>query len=590
MENRDLAAALSLIAVYKELAGENLFKTRAFENVARTVENFAEPVAALRKEGRLREIPGVGESIAKVIEELVDSGGSGELEALKKKIPAGLVALLELQGVGPKKVRTVWQSLGVVDLDGLEKACRENKVAALEGFGAKSQEKILAAIEFRRARSGFFLYTEAYAIALDLKKEIEASGLAARAEIAGSLRRGKETVKDADVLVVYRSEKNAAALRDRLVGFADRTAGGPDVIGRGETKVSVRRKSLQVDFRLIPEKSAACALQYFTGSKAHNTHLRGLAKAKGYKVNEYEISGGTGEAGEKKSIFPESEEAFYETLGLAWVPPELREDEGELEAAAKGAFPRLVQTKDMRGLIHCHTLASDGALSLGELVAACRERGYRYLCLSDHSQSAAYAGGLKPADLDRQAREVEAVNRANAPFRVFHGTESDIRADGSLDYPDEILDRLDFVIGAVHAKLTMSRAEATARLVRAIANPRLTILAHPSGRLLLSREGYDYDADAVLAALAAHGVVLEHNCHPMRLDADWRLIKKAAGMGIAVSINPDLHGAEGFDHVALGCLMARKAWLGPDKILNCRTKEEIDEFFQKRKKRARERR
>ncbi len=587
MENREIAAALALIAVYKELAGENAFKTRAFENVSRAVEGLTEPVAALKERGGLREIPGVGESIAGVLAELVDTGTSEELEKLRHDIPAGLLDILELQGVGPKKARALWKTLGITTLDALEKACRSGKVRALEGFGAKSEEKILAAVEFKRSRSGFFLYDRARAVAGEITKRLEESGLCSLVTIAGSLRRGKDTVKDADILAVFASGKSVPALQKLIVGLADPKPGKPgerDVIGEGETKVSVRRQGLQIDVRLIPKKSAACALQYFTGSKTHNTQLRGLAKTLGYKVNEYEIAGG------KKPMFPGSEEEFYRTLGLDWVPPELREGEGEIDAAREHRLPKLVELSDFRGLIHCHTTASDGALSLGELVAECRERGLEYLCLSDHSPSAAYAGGLTPEALARQAAEVEALNKANAPFRIFHGTESDIRADGRLDYPPAVLDRLDFVIGAVHSKLVMPKGEATERLCRAIADPHLTILAHPSGRLLLQREGYEYDSDRVLAALAEHGVALEHNCHPARLDPDWRLLKKAAALGVMVSVDPDLHSSDGFDHLALGCLMARKAWLGPRRVLNCLSREEIDEYFKKRKERRRARR
>ena len=321
MENREIAAALALIAVYKELAGENAFKTRAYENVARAVEGLTEPVATLQAEGRLREIPGVGESIARAIAELADTGASAELERLKKEIPAGLLEILELQGVGPKKARAVWRSLGVTTIDALEEACRAGRLRELDGFGAKSEEKILAAVAYKRSRSGFFLYDAALALAGEVKARLEASGLCARVAIAGSLRRGKDTVKDADILAVFKSEKSVPALRKLVVGLADPMPGKPgehDVIGQGETKVSVRRRGLQVDVRLIPEKSAACALQYFTGSKAHNLELRGLAKTLGYKVNEYEISG----TGGKESFHPGSEEDLYRILGLDYVPPE----------------------------------------------------------------------------------------------------------------------------------------------------------------------------------------------------------------------------------------------------------------------------
>ncbi|HEQ72087.1 MAG TPA: hypothetical protein ENN69_06320, partial [Spirochaetia bacterium] len=310
-----------------------------------------------------------------------------------------------------------------------------------------------------------------------------------------------------------------------------------------------------------------------------NTLIRSRAKKMGLKVNEYEISGPEG------SVFPETEEAFYAALGLSWIPPELREGEEEIEAAEKGRLPRLVSPEEIKGVIHAHSDYSDGLYPMEELALECRTRGFSYLCVSDHSTSAGYAGGLSAERLMRQADEIARLNARLAPFRIFHGIESDIRADGSLDYPDHVLDRLDFVIGAIHSKLTMDKAEATGRLLTAIRNPRLTILAHPSGRLLLSREGYAYDADAVLKEIAKHKVVLEHNCHPSRLDPGWRLLKQAGRLGITVSINPDLHGPEGFDHISLGVLMARKAWLGPTQILNCRGTEELSEFFTARKRR-----
>ncbi len=586
MENRDIAAVLERIAVLKELAGENVFKTRSFQNAARILEGLAESAAGLHREGRLREIPGVGEAIARVIGQVVDTGTGEELDQLLKEIPSGLLDILELQGVGPKKARAVWKELDVTTLDGLERACREHRLRTLDGFGAKSEEKILEAIDSRRAHSGFFLYNQALALARAVLLTVEESGLCERVEIAGSLRRGKDTVKDADILLVYSSEKSVPALREKLISLADVKPGQTDerdIIGQGDTKVSLRFRGLQVDFRLIPARSAACALQYFTGSKDHNTQLRGFAKTLGYKLNEYEI------AEEKKSLHPASEEELYRTLGFDWIPPELREGAGELEAAQAGKLPRLLEQRDLRGLIHCHSVYSDGALTLSELAEECRERGYDYLCLSDHSQSARYAGGLLPETLQKQHAEIEALNRTYAPFRIFHGVESDIRADGNLDYPPEILEQLDFVIGAVHSKLGMTKAEATARLLAAVRQPFLTILAHPSGRLLLARDGYKYDGDRMIEALAEEGVVLEHNCHPSRLDPDWRFLKMAAAAGITVSIDPDLHGREGFDHIELGCLMARKAWLEPARILGCRTREEIDEYFRKRKERARRR-
>jgi DNA polymerase (family 10) len=585
MENREIAAVLALIGLYKELAGENVFKVRAFENAARTVELAPESVTLLFQSGRLRDLKGIGEALADVIGELVTSGRSNELEQLQQTIPASLLELLSLQGLGPKKVRAVWQQLGITTIGELEYACRENRLVALDGFGTKTQEKILAAIEFKRSSSGIFLYSEARLIAEDIKLTLGKIGLFTRVEIAGSLRRGKDVVKDADILLIIKTAAPLDRIRETLLDLADKTdqdAGTQaDVIGQGDTKISLRHAGLQIDFRIIEEKSFACAWQYFTGSKEHNTALRSRAKTIGCKVNEYEIEGPEG------SLFPENEEDLYCSLGLDWIPPELREGEEEIDAALAHRLPVLISEAEIKGLIHVHSTWSDGFLPIEELIRESIKHNYSYLCLSDHSRSAGYAGGLSVERLAAQAAEIDALNDKYTPFRVFHGIESDILSDGSLDYPDDVLASLDFVIGAIHSKLKMEKAEATDRLLGAIANPYLTILAHPSGRLLLSREGYSYDTEAILAALAQHHVVLEHNCKPSRLDPDWHTLKRAAAAGIMISINPDLHSIEDFADMTLGLIMARKAWLGPGHLLNCKTKEEIDEFFRQRHERAR---
>jgi DNA polymerase (family X) len=578
MDNRDIAAVLREIAVFSDLSGANPFKARAFEAVARTIEKLAERLADLAAQGRLAEVKGVGKGTEQVIRELLATGASTELATLKAAFPPSITDLLALSGMGPKRVKAVYERLGISSIDALETACRDGQVAGLEGFGEKTQANILKAVEFLKTTSGQRLFGDALAIGEELAALCRSGGLFARTDIAGSLRRGKHVFKDIDILLVPARDGTGEAIQSFLASLAD-----PDgMIGAGPTKVSIRRSGLQVDFRVVPPASWPAALQHFTGSKEHNTALRSRAKSLGLKMNEYGVYDATGAA-----LPLDDEAAVYRSIGLAWIPPEIREADGEIEAAEAGTLPVLVEPTQVRGMVHVHSTWSDGRSTVEEMARGCIARGFSWMCLSDHSRSAGYAGGLSEPRLREQAAEVATLNRTLAPFRIFHGIESDILVDGSLDYPDEVLAELDFVIGSVHAKLGMGREEATARLLSAVAHPRLTILGHPGGGLLLEREAYPWDEQAVLAALADHAVVLEHNCNPHRLDPGWQVLKRARTMGILVSINPDAHDVEGFDDMRFGVTMARKAWLGPRDVLNTRTVEEIDAFFAERKARGR---
>jgi DNA polymerase (family X) len=579
MDNRTIAGILAEIAVFSEIAGENPFKVRAYQNVARAVEKHPEAAATLCAEGRLREIKGVGEGIGEIIQEIVATGTSRALTGLKGRFPPGITELLGLSGMGPKKVKAVWEKLGVETIGELEYACRENRLAGLDGFGEKTQANILKGIEFRKTTQSHRLYSEALLICDELVRTAAATGLFLHVDRAGSLRRGKSTFKDIDILLVPRAGAAPETIRETIIALADAAEDGPAVIGAGDTKVSLRRQGLQVDFRIVPEESYPSALQHFTGSREHNTLLRSRAKAMGLKMNEYGVFGKDGAA------LPVTEEAgVYAAVGLPWIPPDIREADGEIEAAEAGTLPALVEAGDMRGMIHVHSSASDGTRTIEEMARECMRRGYSWLCLSDHSRSASYAGGLSVEALLAQVEQIRALNRALAPFRIFAGVESDILSDGALDYPDEVLARLDFVIGSIHSRLTMDLRTATARLVAAASNPRLTILGHPSGRLLLSREGYPWDETAVLDALAARGAALEHNCNPVRLDPDWGVLKRAAARGIPVAIDPDAHGSDGLDDMRFGVSMARKAWLTKHDVLNCKDVEEIDAWFTERRK------
>jgi DNA polymerase (family 10) len=577
MTNKELGSVLKQIAVYQDLAGGNPFKSRAFERAARIVEQYPESFTTLVAEDRMSGIQGIGKGIGDVLRELVTNGRSTVLEQLKAGFPAGLEELLTLGGLGPKRIRLLWEKLGISDIGELEYACRENRLLALEGFGEKSQEKILKAIAFKKQFQQMHLYSEAETIASELIERLNASGLFTRIHVAGSLRRGKRILKDADILLIPAPKSDPKRIRSTLLGLADSAPGVEGVIGAGETKVSIRRGGLQVDFRIIRPESEPAALQHFTGSKEHNTILRGRAKSMGLKMNEYGVFRG----GESLSLSDEPD--VYRSLELPWIPPELREGEEEVEAAAGGELPSLVEAGQIRGMVHVHSNYSDGLVSIEAMARACSQLGYEYLCLSDHSRSAFYAGGLSVERLREQMAEAGKVNGMLAPFRVFCGIESDILTDGSLDYPNDVLAELDFVIGSVHSNLTMKPEAATERLLRAVGNPYLTILGHPSGALLLSRAGYEYDEEKLFAALEENGVVLEHNCNPHRLDPDWPALKRAARRGIRIALCPDAHSREDLAYMRYGVLMARKAWLGAEEILNCMSREEIDGFFQTRK-------
>jgi DNA polymerase (family 10) len=578
MTNREIAAHLREIAVFKEISGDNPFKVRAFEQAARAVESCPDDAVTLAAGGALTRLKGVGKGVEEVVTEFIRDGGSRELDRLKSAYPPTLSELLEIPGVGPKKVKALWEKLGVSTLGELEYACRENRLLALDGFGQKTQQKILQGIAFRKRYSEMHLCSEALAGARGAIEALEATGLFGRASIAGSLRRGKTRFKDVDIVLVPSGGVAAGDASAAVAALADAGPESDGLIAAGDTKVSVRRAGLRMDFRIVPAESYPFALQHFTGSKEHNTILRARAGKMGLKMNEY----GVFRNGEP---LPASDEAeVYGLLGLPFIPPELREGEGEIEAAESGTLPRLVQRGDLAGMIHVHSNYSDGLESIERLAGSLVERGFSYLCLSDHSRSAFYARGLSEDAVRAQREEIARLNSALAPFRVFHGIESDILADGRLDYPDEVLALFDFVIGSVHSRLAMSREEATERLLKAVQNPALTILGHISGRLLLSREGYPLDTGRVLDALRANGVVLEHNCNPHRLDPDWPVLRKAAELGVPISLSPDAHSSEGFDDIEYGLTMARKAWCEKRHILNCCSVGEIDEWFTRRKK------
>jgi DNA polymerase (family 10) len=567
VDNKQVAAVLDEIAVLLELSGENPFKARSYSNVARAVEQLDFEIETLVAGKRLREVKGVGEGLEQKLGELLTTGRLGYLENLRKKFPATLFDLFRIPGLGAKRIQTIYKDLGIQTLDELEAACNSDRLAQIKGFGEKTQENILKGIAFAREHHGLFLFDVALSAAETLRGHLAATAAAQRIEIAGSIRRRKEVVRDIDILV---SSKTAAPLMEAFV-----TAPGvASVTAHGETKSSVvLATGIAADLRVVSDEQFPYALNYFTGSKDHNVAVRARAKDLGLKLNEYGLFREDG-----TSIPCKDEAAIYKALHLPYIPPELRENMGELDAAE---IPRLVDRDDLIGMFHCHTSYSDGTCTVEQLARACIERGYKYLTVTDHSQSAGYAGGLTPAALNKQMKEIDAVNKRVAPFIVLKGIESDIRIDGSLDYEPELLDKLDAVIASVHSKLTMDEAEATARIVKAIENPHTTILGHPTGRILLGRPGYALDIERVFDACVANGVAVEINANCHRLDLDWRHIRRGKDRGVKFIIGPDAHGIEELDYDRYGVGIARKGWLGPEDVLNCMSAKEFLKWAKK---------
>ncbi len=564
---QEITEILDELALLLEMKGENPFKSRAYANAARSLEALDEDLDLVVREGRLATIKGVGEAISKKIEELAATGQLRYYHDLKATIPAGHFEMLKIPGLGPKKIHILYEKLGIETIGELEYACQENRLLDLAGFGSKTQQKILAGIDALKHYRERRLYTEVIAEATDLRKFLADQRGVVAAGIAGSLRRGNEVVKDIDLL---------AATEDHL-RIADAFASLPQmasVIAKGDTKVSVTLHSgINADLRIVSPSQYPYALHHFTGSREHNTALRGRAKKYGLKMNEY------GLFREEENILCRSEEDIFAALDLTYIPPELRENMGEIEAAAAGQLPRLVETGDMRGVLHIHTQASDGADSLEALVREAKRRGYAYIGVSDHSQSAYYAGGLSPDAVRRQHEAIDDINAGEEVFHIFKGIEADILPDGRLDYDDETLERFDFVIAAVHSHFQMAEEEMTGRIIKALANPFTTILAHPTGRLLLAREPYALDIHRVIDAAAAHGKVIELNANPLRLDLDWRHCIYAKKKGVKIAVNPDLHNLAGFDYMEGGVTIARKGWMEKEDCLNCLELKEIREYF-----------
>lgn len=554
MTNKDIIGLLEEIAVLLDLSGESPFKSRAYTNVARQIEQTEEDVASLAEEGRLREIKGVGDALEVKITEFVRTGALEYRDTLRAKFPDTLFELFGISGLGPKRIKQVYDELGICSLATLETACSDGSLSNLKGFGVKMQEKLLAGIAFAEEHQGRHLFDQAYDEARRLRHLLREVPSVSAIEIAGSLRRRKETIKDVDLVA-------ACAKPEELMTRFVEDEHVARITGHGATKSSVVLKSgLAVDLRVVDAKEYPYALMHFTGSKEHNVVLRQRAKDRGLKLNEYGLFEG------ERNQACASEEGIYRALDLPYLPPEIREDVGEFDLTDT---PALLEESDIKGMIHCHSRYSDGQNTVEEMALAAKELGYTYITMTDHSQSAAYAGGLRPAAVAKQHREIDALNETLKGIRIFKGIESDIRADGSLDYAEKVLQSFELVIASVHSNLDMTKAEATRRLVTAVENPYTSILGHPTGRLLLSRKGYEIDYDALFGACVEHGVAIEINANCRRLDLDWRQVRRAKDRGVKISIGPDAHNTGGLAQMSYGVGIARKGWLGKGDVLNC---------------------
>lgn len=561
LDNKETAQLFDQYANLLELDGANVFKIRAIQRAVQIIENLPQPISALYASGELASVDGIGKGILEKIGGILETGKLDELEEIKAKYPDGLLAMMDVPGLGPKKVKLIFDTLNISSIGALKKAAEAGQLAGLPGMGKKSEEKILKGIATLQSSIGRFLLGQAYPIAKEIHDRLAAMKGVYESAIAGSMRRGKETVGDVDILV---SAKDGEPLMNEFLA----TAEIDEVLANGKTKSSIRLKNgLQVDLRIVPKESFGAALQYFTGSKEHNVRVREIAVKMGLKVNEY----GVYKTDSDEMVAGAIEEEVYQSLGMSWVPPELREGLEEIEWAQKNELLELITEKDIICALHNHTTASDGKMSMKELVDEGMKRGFKVIAITDHSVSSAIAGGLSPDRLRKQIDEVRELNEKMKEVTLLAGSEVDIKADGSLDYDDDLLAQLDIVVASVHSALDQPREKITARVCRALENPHLTILGHPSGRLMGKRPPMDLDYEKVFAAAKEHNKIMEINCHYMRLDLNDIHIREAAKYGLLFSINTDTHQVLNFDNLRYGIQTARRGRLTKEQVINTLT-------------------
>jgi len=564
IHNEDIARAFDEIADLLEIEDANPFRIRAYRNGARTLRGLGQEIGELVVEGDdLTRLPGIGKDLAAKIHEMLKTGKVQALDNLHKEVPASVESLLKIPGLGPKRVKTLYHSLGMESVKQLEKAVKNGDVRSLPGFGIGIEHKILQAITTHRETERRFLrvtvmpYADTLATYLKQTKDVK------EVIVAGSYRRGKDTVGDLDILVTTGGKTTTM---DRFVSYDE----VGEVISKGTTRATVvLRSGLQVDLRVVAQQSYGAALHYFTGSKAHNIQIRRLGQQRGLKINEYGVFRG------ERRVAGLTEESVYKSVGLPYISPELRQGHGEIEAAQENRLPTLVEPVDLRGDLHCHTRATDGHASIEEMALAARQRGHKYLAITDHSKHLTVAHGLDPNRLLKQIDEIERINDQLKGITILKGVEADILADGRLDLPNEVLSRLDLVIGAVHSQFRLSRKKQTERILRAMDQPCFSLLAHPSGRLLLERDAYDVDMARIIEHARVRGCFLELNSQPRRLDLNEHHCRMAHDEGVLVSINSDAHTIRGLDLLPYGIIQARRGWLEKADVLNSRPLGEL---------------
>ncbi len=580
MKNAAVAATFDTMANVMEIRGDNAFRVNSYRKVARVLRDLAEDVEAVHAEGRLTDLPGIGKGSAEKIGQFLQTGRIRQLDELMADFPAGALEMLRVPNLGPKKVARLLNEKGIDSIDALSNAIEAGDLVGMAGMGAKTIENMRHGIEFLRSSAGRIMLGKALPVARGIVEALMEACDVRDVEVGGSLRRMRESVGDVDILatvnVAARKGKRDEVPGDEVPGGGEvvkaftSLPGVAEVLAAGGTKGSVRTDDgLQVDLRVVRPESYGAALCYFTGSTAHNVKLRGIAQGRGLKLSEYGVFKGN------RRVAGATEQDVYAKLGLPWIPPELREDRGEIEAAAEGDLPELVTLGDIRGELHAHTTHSDGRLSVLEMARAAQAMGYSYLAVTDHSQSLGVAGGLDLRGLERQQKDIDKARKELPGFTILKGTEVDILADGSLDYPDDVLAGLDVVIASVHSRFGMKEAEMTERIVRAAANPHVTAIGHLTGRLIGSREAYELDVGAVVAACAEHGTALELNANTERLDITDLVCRQAKEAGVKVAICTDAHHSRTMWMMQLGVGTARRGWLEAGDVLNCMPAEEL---------------
>ena len=557
MLNEKVSSILYEIADLLELKGGEPFKPRAYRNAAHSIEEMREDIEDVHKRGKVHDIPGVGDAIAKKVAEIIETGELGYLKDLRNEFPSGLIQLMDVPEIGPKTTLLLYKQLKITNLQELKTAVEQHRIRRLKGFGQKTEENILNGIRLVESSKGRMLLSSAYQAGKLMADFLLAQGVE-HVSLAGSLRRMKETIGDIDVLAG--SDEPARVMYQFVHGPEVK-----EIIGQGQTKASVRLKDdLQVDLLVVPDKSFGAALQYFTGSKEHNIKLRSLAIDQGYKLNEF----GLFRKDTDEIVAGQTEEEIYRTLGVDIMPPEMREDRGEIEAGLAHKIPRIVELSDIKGDFHVHTGMSDGNATMEAMAEAARQKGYQYVAITDHSESLSIANGLSVERLRQNIAEARRISEKMDPFRVLIGTEVEIDEDGKLDYPNEVLGELDLVIGAVHSRFKMSLTEMTNRIISAMSNDNLTILAHPTGRRIGQREQYEVNLDLVMDTAKEKDVMLEVNALPERLDLNDLNCRKAKEKGLSLVISTDSHSIKHLDYMIFGVAMARRGWLGPESIAN----------------------